>query len=128
MSRKKRRETPEWKWEQALIDEYYDHRWRQVLSPLSAKFVRWEAGELTHEDMDQAIHETHKQNQELYSLFMQSQSFLVGVIQWDEEWFEKWLVGHPPPGVQLAPRRGRSLLNECRAQTDDNSTADEASV
>ena len=25
MNRKKRRETPEWQWEQALIDDYYDH-------------------------------------------------------------------------------------------------------
>ena len=70
MSRRKRRETAEWKWEQALIDDYYDHRWRQVLSPLCEQFKRWEAGELTHEDMDHAIHETHKQNQTLYHLFV----------------------------------------------------------
>lgn len=40
MSRKKRRQTPEWQWEQALIDAYYDHRWRQVLDPLYEKFQR----------------------------------------------------------------------------------------
>jgi len=34
MSRKKRRQRPEWKWEQALIDAYYDYRWRQMLNPL----------------------------------------------------------------------------------------------
>ena len=108
MSRKKRRETPEWKWEQALIDDYYDYRWRQVLNPLCEAFKRWEAGELEHGDMDQAIHETHKENQGLYSLFNESRSFLVGIAQWDEEWFDAWVADHPPPpGVELAPRRGR---------------------
>ncbi len=108
MSRRRRRETAEWKWEQALIDDYYDYCWRQVLTPLCEKFKRWEAGELTHEDLDQAIHETHKENQQLYSRFMQSRSLLVGTIQWDGEWFERWAVDHPPPpGIQLAQRRAR---------------------
>ena len=107
MSRKKRK-TLEWQWEQALIDDYYDHRWRQVLDPLYDKFQSWKAGELTHHDMDQAIHETHKQNQELYKLFRESRSFLVGLIQWDREWFEGWVADHPPPpGVELAPIPGR---------------------
>jgi hypothetical protein len=121
VSRKKRRETPEWKWEQALIDDYYDYRWRQVLAPLCAKFKLWEAGELTHYDMDQAIHATHKQNQELYGLFTQSRSFLVGLIQWDEEWFDEWIVDHPPPpGVELAPRRGRPVSNSEETTPDEN--------
>jgi hypothetical protein len=118
MSRKKRRETPQWKWEQALIDAYYDYRWHQVLDPLYERFRCWEAGELTHHDMDQAIHETHKQDQELYSLFTQSRSFLVGAIQWDEEWFEEWIVDHPPPpGIQLVPRRVRAPVNGKEKET-----------
>ena len=112
MSRKKRRETPEYKWEQALIDDYYDYRWRQVLNPLYEKFKRWEAGELAHWDMDQAIHETHKENQTLYGLFTENRSLLVGMIQWDEEWFAQWIVDHPPPaGIQLMPRRARPSPN-----------------
>jgi hypothetical protein len=108
MSRKKRRQTPEYKWEQALIDDYYDYRWRQVLNPLYEKFKRWEAGELEHYDMDQAIHETHKQNQDLYRLFTESRAFLVGLIQWDEDWFEKWAIDHPPPpGIEPMPPRAR---------------------
>ena len=108
MSRKKRRETPEYKWEQALLDDYYDYRWRQVLNPLYEKFKRWEAGELAHWEMDQAIHETHKETQHLYSLFTEKRSLLVGMIQWDEEWFAQWIVDHPPPaGIQLMPRRAR---------------------
>jgi len=47
--------------------------------------------------MDQAIHETHKQDQQLYKLFMESRSFLVKLIQWDREWFEDWVVHHPLP-------------------------------
>ena len=126
MSRKKRRETPEYKWEQALIDDYYDYRWRQVLNSLYGKFKRWEAGELKHWDMDQAIHETHKENQHLYSLFNESQSSLVGIAQWDEEWFDEWVVVHPPPpGIQLAPRRARFLENDAdTAQGEDAATDD----
>jgi len=105
MSRRKRRETAEWKWEQALIDDYYDHRWRQVLSPLCEQFKRWEAGELTHEDMDHAIHETHKQNQTLYHLFVvEDRRSLVGLIQVDRAWFRTWVADNPPPsGIELVP-------------------------
>ena len=110
MSRKKRRQTPEYRWEQALIDGYYDYRWRQVLDPLYDKFKRWEAGELTHADMDQAIHETHKQDQDLYRLFAESRAFLVGLIQWDEQWFENGVAAHPP-GIELAPSRFRPRLD-----------------
>jgi len=82
------------------------------LNPLYEKFKRWEAGELAHWDIDQAIHETHKENQHLYSLFNESRRFLVGMIQWDEEWSERWLVDHPPPpGVELARRRARPSSN-----------------
>jgi hypothetical protein len=103
MSCKKRR-TPEWQWEQALIDAYYDHRWRQVLDPLYEKLQRWKVGELTHADVDRAIHETHKQNRELYRLFRESRSFLVGLIQWDRDWFDGWVADNPPPpGVELVP-------------------------
>ncbi len=34
-------------WEQALIDAYYDYRWRHVLQLLYDDFQRWAAGELT---------------------------------------------------------------------------------
>ena len=36
MSQKRRRVSPEWAWEQALIDAYDDYRWHQVLDPLAA--------------------------------------------------------------------------------------------
>ena len=104
MSRKKRRETPEWQWEEALIEAYYDYRWREVLSPLYEKFQRWKAGELTHDDMDEAIHATHKQNQQLVSLFSHGRGFLLGAVQWDREWFRGWVANHPPPpGIELLP-------------------------
>ena len=105
MSRKKRRETPKRKWEQALIDNYYDYRWREVLDPLYEKFKRWEAGELEHWDMDRAIHETHKQNQTLYHLFaVEDRRSLVGLIQVNPAWFRAWVADNPPPsGIELVP-------------------------
>jgi hypothetical protein len=102
--RKKRGQAPEREWEQALIDAYYDHRWHQVLDPLYEKLQRWKVGELTHADMDRAIHEAHKQDQDLYILFMQDRSLLVGLIQHDRAWFKSWVADHPPPpGVELVP-------------------------
>ena len=64
----------------------------------------------------------------LYSLFTQGRRSLVGMAQWDEEWFGKWLASHPPPGVQLARRRRRSLLDEQEAQTDEDLTVHQAGV
>jgi len=40
MSQKRRRDTPEWAWEQALIDAYDDYRWHEVLDPLTAAVRR----------------------------------------------------------------------------------------
>ncbi|MCD6289031.1 MAG: hypothetical protein J7M34_00910 [Anaerolineae bacterium] len=108
MAHKKRRQTPEWQWEQALIDAYYDYRWHQVLDPLYEKFQRWKAGELTHDDMDYAIHETHKQTRELYNFFTNKRSWLVTLIQLDQEWFDQWVADNPPPpGIQLVPPEAR---------------------
>ena len=105
MSQKMRRPAPVWQWEQALIDAYYDHRWHDVLDPLYEKFERWQAGELSHDDIDEAIHQTHKQTRKLYTLFTEKRSFLVRLIQWDAAWFDEWVKDHPPPpGVELAPR------------------------
>ncbi len=82
--------TSKREWEQAVIDAYYNHRWRQILEPLSEKFRRWEAGGLEHADMDQAIHEAHKQTQKVYSLFLEKRETLAAMIQWDHEWFVPW--------------------------------------
>jgi len=92
------------KWEQDLIDAYYDHYNHQILDPLYEQFQQWKAGELTHEDMNQAIHKVHKENQKLYTLFTRSRKDLVWMIQCDREWFAAWVPDHPPPpGVELLP-------------------------
>lgn len=96
MSRK-RRDSPEWHWEQALIDAYVDYRWHQLLDPLHEQLHRWERGELAHDDLDQAIHKTHKETQRLYGLFTERREMLVRMIQWDEEWFAPWHAEHPRP-------------------------------
>ncbi len=93
-----KRRSPQREWEQALIDAYYDYRWRQVLQPLHVDFQRWAAGELEHADLDRAIHETHKQSQQLYGLFTQSRYWLVRAIQFDEDWYLRWVKDHPAPG------------------------------
>lgn len=97
MSHKKRSQTPEYQWEQALLDAYHDYRWRQVLDPLYRKFQQWKDGELDHMDMDDAIHQTHKQTQELYGVFTLKREILIRSIQLNEEWFQAWVKDNPPP-------------------------------
>ncbi len=63
---------------------------------------------MTHADLDQAVHEVHKENQTLYGLFTEKRDWLVGVIQLDSDWFDPWLADHPPPsGIELVPQRAR---------------------
>jgi hypothetical protein len=95
MSAKKR--SPLYQWEQEMIDAYYDYQWHSTLDPLYEKFQQWKAGELTHDEMDNAIHQTHKSCQSVYMLFMSKRDFLVGVIQFDENWFPRWVKDHPKP-------------------------------
>ncbi len=100
MSRNKRRDTPEWQWEQALLDAYYDHRWHEVLDPLYEQFQHWTAGQRTHDEMDQAIHQAHTQAQKVYRLFGEKRAWLVQASQFDREWFEPWVADHPPPETE----------------------------
>lgn len=97
MSHKKRTQTPEYQWEQALLDAYYDHRWRQVLDPLYQKFQQWKTDELDHMEMNEAIRQTHKQTQEVYSVFTLKRETLIRAIQLYEEWFQVWVKDNPPP-------------------------------
>jgi hypothetical protein len=97
MSHKKKHKTPQWQWEETLLAAYYDHRWHQVLDPLYQQMQCWKRGELHHEDIDQAVHQTHNQTRELYGLFTQKRDFLILIAQIDQEWFQPWLAQHPAP-------------------------------
>jgi hypothetical protein len=104
MPRPPRRPAPQRDWEQQLIDAYSDARWRAALDPLYEEFRRWKAGELTHDDLDRAIHRTHRQGQQIDAFFTQRRAELVALIQWDRDFFEPCVAAHPPPsGVGLIP-------------------------
>ena len=108
---KHKRKSPEGQWEQTLIDAYYDMQYHRVLDPLYEKFQQWKSGELTHDDIDEAIHQTHRENQKLYSFFTQNRDMLVFLIENDEEWFSEWVADHPPPpGINLS--RSMASSNE----------------
>jgi hypothetical protein len=97
MSRNKRKQTPEYQWESALISAYYDYRWKWVLDPLYQKFQQWKAGELSHLDIDEAIHRTYKPRRDVNSFFSLKRDYLVRAIQINEEWFLPWVKDNPPP-------------------------------
>ncbi len=89
--------SPEREWQQKLIDDYYDYRWRQLLDPLYEEFVRWKEGERSHDEMNRAIHATHKETQKLYGLFSGKRDWLSRAIQMDEDWFSMWFRSNPKP-------------------------------
>ncbi len=94
---KEQQQSPEWQWERALVDDYYDYRWRQMLEPLCETFQRWKEGELTYEDVDQAIEKAYQEKVVLHNLFSQRRDRAAGLIQWwDHEWFEAWIAEHRP--------------------------------
>ncbi len=72
MSAKKR--SPLYQWEQEMIDAYHDYKWRQALDPLYDQFQCWKAGKLTHDEMDNAIHQTHKDCQKTDAFHKQTRS------------------------------------------------------
>jgi hypothetical protein len=47
--------------------------------------------------MDEAIHQTHQQNQEVYGVFTLKREILVRAIQLNEDWFQAWVKDNPPP-------------------------------
>lgn len=97
MTHKRRTQTPEYQWEQALLDAFYDYRWREVLEPLYQKFQQWKAGELDHLVISEAIHRTRKETQAVYSIFTMKRDILVRALQFNEEWFQEWVKENPPP-------------------------------
>ncbi len=99
MSQKRGRDTPEWAWEQAVIDAYDDHRWHEVLDPLAAAVRRWEAGELDHVDLARVARRIHKKMSPIDYVFSQKREMLVRLIEFDEEWSGPWIAAHPRPAV-----------------------------
>lgn len=81
MTAKKR--SPLYQWEQEMTDAFYDYKrsspvdqWHLVLNPLYEQFQRWKAGEVSHLEIDEAIHKTHKACQKVYGLFTSKRDFL----------------------------------------------------
>ncbi len=75
MSQKRRRDTLEWAWEQALIDAYDDYRWHQVLDPLAAA-VKREAGEIDHVDLARMAGRVRKGVSPIDDLFSEKREML----------------------------------------------------
>jgi hypothetical protein len=97
MSRKRRRDTPEWAWEQALIDDYHDFRWREALAPLVRAVHRWEEGIGDPEDVANAAERLTKPVETLDWVFSQKRDYLVRMILFHEDWSRPWLATHPCP-------------------------------
>jgi hypothetical protein len=60
-----------------VIDAFYDYQWHLVHNPLYEQFQRWRAGEVSHLEIDEAIHKMHKACQKVYGLFTSAISWSV---------------------------------------------------
>jgi hypothetical protein len=85
-------------WDQRLIGDYYDYRWRRLIDPLCEKMQLWKDGNLSHAEMQQTLEGVHQEICEVRCLFRQRKDRLVNLIQhWDRDWFDNWLREHTPP-------------------------------
>jgi hypothetical protein len=90
-------------WEEQLTDAYWDYRWRKIMEPLCETFQSWKAGDLGHEDVNDAIDEAYKEKCLINNLVTYRPDRAAAVIQWwDREWFLAWIEeNRPPADVQL---------------------------
>jgi len=90
-------------WEDRLVADYREYRWRQLMEPMCQRMEKWKAGELTSVEIDQAFEECYHHICELRNILNQRSDRAVLLIQvLDREWFEGWIREHtPPPGARL---------------------------
>lgn len=84
-------------WEQALLDDYSEHRWHQALDPLAALFAQWSAGAAEHLEVSAAIARAYRQIEADFLFFSDRRAALIALIQQDQAWYEPWLAAHPEP-------------------------------
>ncbi len=105
MSNQETNPSPTQKWEQTLVDDYYNYRWRQVMDPLCDQLQNWKAGQLSHQEMDNVMTKVQADIWEIRNIFGQRRDRLVNLVQWlDREWFLEWIIEYaPPPGAPVLP-------------------------
>lgn len=90
-------------WEERLVADYREHRWRQLMEPMCRRMEKWKAGELTSAEIEQAFEECYQKITELRHILNQRSDRAALLIQvLDREWFEEWIREHtPPPGAPV---------------------------
>ena len=84
-----KKQSPLHQWEQEMINTYYDYQWNLALDPFYDKFQNWKAGKISLNEIDEAIHKTHKSCQGVYNLFTTKRDLLVRIVQFNDEWFSE---------------------------------------
>ena len=71
--------------ERECIAAYYDKRMRELLDPLYDDFQKWKRGDLSHDELSDRIHEFHKENLKVNSLFRQNREFSLKLIEGENQ-------------------------------------------
>lgn len=104
MPRKEISTEAERRWERQLARDYRDACYHDTLEALYQQLQAWHDGEIGSDEADRAVHEAHSAMQKLYGLFRKSRTFVAKNAMMDEEWFEEWVAGNPPPPGTELPR------------------------
>ncbi len=84
-------------WEETLLAAYRDYLYRRVLTPLAERVDQWRAEDITHEDLDAALHVAHTELQKVYALVTGPRRELAAAAVADRRWYEAFLAEVPPP-------------------------------
>ncbi len=71
--------------EREIIAAYYDKRMGELLDPLYDDFQKWKRGDLSHDELSDRIHEFHKENLKVNSLFRQNREFSLKLIEGENQ-------------------------------------------
>jgi len=92
-----RKYTPFEIWQRELVSAFHDYRWQQVLDPLYEQFQLWKAGEISHDELNEALNKSYRDRRDLYNLFYEKISLLARMIELNTDFYEEWVKEHPKP-------------------------------
>ena len=84
-------------WEEALVADYGDRHWQEIMEPLCETFRRWKSGQVDHAEVDRVLDAAYRQKCALDSLLGQRPDRAAAIIEvTDHEWFMVWIEGNRP--------------------------------
>ena len=95
-------------WEEALVADYGDRHWQEIMEPLCETFRRWKSGQVDHAEVGRVLDAEYRKKCALDSLLGQRPDRAAAIIEvTDREWFMAWIEEHRRPAGAESPAAGR---------------------